>query len=105
MTVLSTGDAVRVFGSSGGWYRIQLADGRMGYVYGAYLVPEHGPRYRVGEAKAGAAVTDSPTGGRVVGTLRRGERFVILGTNDNWVEVQLPDSQGWTPAWAVTERR
>lgn len=122
--VASAGTQVVIIGKSHGWYKVQLPDGRVGWIIGEALgqasttatsnIGTPTAPTRQGQPTAqrttvsqrtttvtvhanGLRVHSSPsTGATVVTSLNSGQKLTVIGQKGGWLEVRLPDgSVGW----------
>ncbi|MGH2448273.1 MAG: SH3 domain-containing protein [Chloroflexota bacterium] len=108
------GDSVTILKHRGRWYRVQLSDGRIGWVVASGI----GKGSRIGNPTSPAhknypsVSTAGPTvasrvnglnvhaspglGFEVVSSVSRGERLQVLARSNGWVKVRLPNGKiGW----------
>ncbi|MBW1804704.1 MAG: SH3 domain-containing protein, partial [Deltaproteobacteria bacterium] len=89
----------------GGWYRVQLSDGALGWAHRTLFTPP--PKGKEGKAAADADqlnvvvgkgnIREAPTmGAAVIAHVEKNERVSLLETRNGWYRVQLPDGGlGW----------
>ncbi len=104
------GDKLHVLDSSGEWYKVELDDGKVGYVLGSYLKlgATDATKEDASDAKAAADDTEetgvviTKTGDlniragmskddKVVGTAKKGSKIHVLKKTGEWYKVQLDD--------------
>ena len=117
ITVIPDGSKVYILGSSGGYYKVQLADGTVGYVDKSYIqragdttsvgTPTAPPRVaQPGTSKTKSVVTvksaslnvrSTPsTASAVVGSVTKGQKLEVIGYSNGWYKVRLPNGTiGW----------
>ena len=120
LTQVSTGTRLTILAEEGEWFQVALPSGVKGWIIGQYVdfsrsgssgaVDLRGLYAMPSDASRTALVmkpsvnvrsspgVDYPTVGRV--TL--GQKLPILGEQNNWLSVRLPDGQrGWIAGWLV----
>ena len=104
ITSYYTGTVVEILGSTGGWYRVETPDGRVGYMYGQYLELNKGSSHSSGSGSAyiyshngqGVRLRVGPgTGYRVIGTFNPGTPVTILERGSTWSRVSINGTVGY----------
>lgn len=102
---LWNGNQVKVIGNSGNWYKIQLSDGRTGWVSRTYLKTNQtvSPSQTEKLNTTGTVTADKlnvrsgpSTGYSVIHALWNGNRVKIIGQSGAWYNIRLSDGRtGW----------
>lgn len=103
------GDKLHVLDSSGEWYKVELDDGKVGYVLGSYLklgatdaTKEDASAAKAGSDTEETGVVVTKTGelniragmskdDKIVGTAKKGSKIHVLKKTGEWYKVQLDD--------------
>ncbi len=125
VTRVESGDKLPIIESSGGWCRVQLPDGKTGWVAG-WLVDIEGttvpgtssdtgtgngqPKEDTESISKQAVVKESAlnvrsgpgTSNDIVARVKEGDKLPIVESSDGWCKVQLPGGgMGWVAGWLV----
>lgn len=116
LSVLQPGQPVQISGEQDGWIEVTLPDGTTGWVFSRYVAgtpaaeeaaaapppkakpaPEGDVTGRTARTEASIAVRSSPSSSaRTMFRTEPGERFRIIGTDGNWLQIRTVDGQlGW----------
>ncbi|MDA8335819.1 MAG: SH3 domain-containing protein [Peptococcaceae bacterium] len=106
LTLVHTGDILKVTGRFGDWYQVRTPDGLPGWVDGRYTrpaaMPEQGPLLAGVTQKDADLFAGPGTGYPVVAAAGRGSYFTIMKADGAWRKVKLADGrEGWLPAALV----
>ena len=101
ITSYYTGTQVQILGSSGGWYKVQTPDGRIGYMYGDYLrmggsIPSEGTAYVTSYNGYGVRLRTGPgTGYRIIRTYAVGTPVTVLERGTYWSHISIGGTEGY----------
>ena len=101
ITSYYTGTQVQILGSSGGWYKVQTPDGRIGYMYGDYLrmggsIPSEGTAYVTSYNGYGVRLRTGPgTGYRIIRTYAVGTPVTVLERGTYWSRISIGGTVGY----------
>jgi uncharacterized protein YgiM (DUF1202 family)/cell wall-associated NlpC family hydrolase len=121
LTILPSGSKVYIIGSQGGYYKVQLSDGTVGWVDKSYVQTAGAATTAVGNPTAPSRVSKPGTtkrqsvitvsvtslnvrstpssSGAVIGSVYQGQKLVVVGKSNGWYKVQLPNGTvGWVSA-------
>ena len=95
------GDNLDVIGSSNGWYKIELSNGKTGWVSGDYV--SVGNSSTSTEKKKGTVTTDTlnvrsgaGTNYSVISKVHKGDTVNIIGSSNGWYKIELSNGKtGW----------
>ncbi len=114
---LKSGDAVAVNDVQNGWYKINFQN-IQGWIAGTYAEKEQSrkapdpPSDSSATSGKTAVVTASvlnirntySTGGKLIGSVRQGDKVTILKETNNWAFIQYAgNKQGWAAGWYLKE--
>lgn len=114
VTTVTTGKKVEIIGEEDDWYYI-LIDGKEGYVFGAYLIPDDAESGASGAEAADGERTGVITGGTInvrtgpdtsysrITLVSTGKRVNILGEEDGWYHVSFGNTEGYVFGEYLTE--
>ena len=101
ITSYYTGTQVQIISSSGGWYKVQTPDGRIGYMYGDYLrvggsIPSEGTAYVTSYNGYGVRLRTGPgTGYRIIRTYAVGTPVTVLERGTYWSRISIGGTVGY----------
>ncbi len=101
ITSYYTSTQVQILGSSGGWYKVQTPDGRIGYMYGDYLrmggsIPSEGTAYVTSYNGYGVRLRTGPgTGYRIIRTYAVGTPVTVLERGTYWSHISIGGTEGY----------
>ena len=98
ISVLQTGEKVKILSQSNNWYKIQNTSGKVGWVYGKYIKTSDKKDDTNGTFKDTANVRKgASTKYSVIETLKKGQKVKVISSLDGWYKIKCPDGQvGWT---------
>ena len=98
ISVLQTGEKVKILSQSNNWYKIQNTSGKVGWAYGKYIKTSDKKDDTNGTFKDTANVRKgASTKYSVIETLKKGQKVKVISSLDGWYKIKCPDGQvGWT---------
>lgn len=98
ISVLQTGEKVKILSQSNGWYKVQNSSGKVGWAYGKYIKTSDKKDDTNGTFKDTANVRKgASTKYSVIETLKKGQKVKVISSLDGWYKIKCPDGQvGWT---------
>ena len=101
ITSYYTGTQVQIISSSGGWYKVQTPDGRIGYMYGDYLrvggsIPSEGTAYVTSYNGYGVRLRTGPSKSySKIGVYSVGTKVAVLQKGAVWDRIRVGSRVGW----------
>lgn len=86
-----------------GWYKIQLSNGKNGWIAGYLVVTDNGQKQETSVQQQQGTVTadslfvrsEAALSGDVVGTLHKGDQVTIAGDEYGWKKIVYQNQEGW----------
>jgi cell wall-associated NlpC family hydrolase len=101
ITTVRKGDLLNVIATGNGWTKIELPNGREGYISSDYISLE-----QKNGTVTGSAVNIRRTpglDGEIIGLVYSGQTLPIIGQQNDWVNVKYNDTTGWISARYISE--
>ena len=97
ISVLQTGEKVKILSQSNGWYKVQNSSGKVGWAYGKYIKTSDKKDDTNGTFKDTANVRKgASTKYSVIETLKKGQKVKLLASKSKWYKVQYTKNKtGW----------
>ncbi len=108
---LYRGNTVSILETSNGWHKVQLSNGKIGWVSGQYITKTSNPSPEQSESGYGKVTASAlnvrsgaSTSHSVVGTLHKNDTVKLLSSSNGWFKVELSNGKtGWVSGQYITK--